>query len=308
MHLESPHQFFHKLKRSKRRQYFLGIVACLTACICMTCPWALSRSRLPTPTPPASTSIVAPALPLPVDTATSTITPTETSLPTSTFTPTVTSTVSFIDPTETATPTLAVNLSKVEGAKCIPLHQVELATVTKIVDGDTIHVLLNGKDYKVRYIGIDTPEMSGDPYAKEAKTQNSKLVSGKQIKMFKDVSEVDDFDRLLRYVVVGNTFVNYQLVRKGFANASTYPPDVACSDTFAAAQNSAAGANLGLWGLVAIPPAAADQNCDPAYPTVCIPPPPPDLDCKDITFRRFQVLPPDPHHFDRDGDGVGCES
>jgi len=49
-------------------------------------------------------------------------------------------------------------------------------------------------------------------------------------------------------------------------------------------------------------------NCDPSYPTVCIPPPPPDLDCKDIPYRNFQVLPPDPHHFDGNHDGVGCES
>src|SRR6059036_1361944 len=49
-------------------------------------------------------------------------------------------------------------------------------------------------------------------------------------------------------------------------------------------------------------------ECDPAYPTVCIPSPSPDLDCKDITFRRFTVLPPDPHRFDGDHDGVGCES
>ena len=48
-------------------------------------------------------------------------------------------------------------------------------------------------------------------------------------------------------------------------------------------------------------------NCDPSYPGVCIPPAPPDLDCKDVTDRRFQVLQPDPHNFDRDGDGIGCE-
>ena len=53
-------------------------------------------------------------------------------------------------------------------------------------------------------------------------------------------------------------------------------------------------------------PAAAGE-CSPAYPTVCIPPPPPDLNCADITFRRFSVLPPDPHHFDGDHDGIGCE-
>ena len=65
--------------------------------------------------------------------------------------------------------------------------------------------------------------------------------------------------------------------------------------------------------LPAIPPGAptapsADGNCDPSYPGVCIPASPPDLDCADITFRRFEVLPPDPHRFDGDDNGVGCES
>lgn len=49
-------------------------------------------------------------------------------------------------------------------------------------------------------------------------------------------------------------------------------------------------------------------SCDPSYPDVCIPPPPPDLDCKDIPYKRFRVLPPDPHRFDRDKNGIGCES
>ncbi len=54
--------------------------------------------------------------------------------------------------------------------------------------------------------------------------------------------------------------------------------------------------------------AAADRTgCDPAYPTVCVPPSPPDLDCRDISDRRFVVLAPDPHRFDGNGDGVGCE-
>lgn len=47
--------------------------------------------------------------------------------------------------------------------------------------------------------------------------------------------------------------------------------------------------------------------CDPSYPTICIPPPPPDLDCTDIPQRRFTVLAPDPHNLDQDGDGIGCE-
>jgi len=48
-------------------------------------------------------------------------------------------------------------------------------------------------------------------------------------------------------------------------------------------------------------------TCDPSYPDVCIPPPPPDLDCTDVPHRNFRVFAPDPHHFDGDGDGIGCE-
>jgi hypothetical protein len=60
------------------------------------------------------------------------------------------------------------------------------------------------------------------------------------------------------------------------------------------------------------PPTVAETpppstTCDPSYPTVCIPPSPPDLDCGDIPHRRFTVLPPDPHRFDGNDDGVGCE-
>jgi hypothetical protein len=50
------------------------------------------------------------------------------------------------------------------------------------------------------------------------------------------------------------------------------------------------------------------RSCDPAYPDLCIPPPPPDLDCADVNGGDFTVLPPDPHGFDREGDGVGCET
>jgi hypothetical protein len=49
-------------------------------------------------------------------------------------------------------------------------------------------------------------------------------------------------------------------------------------------------------------------NCDPSYPDVCIPPPPPDLNCGDITFRNFRVLQPDPHRFDGNKDGIGCSA
>ncbi len=56
------------------------------------------------------------------------------------------------------------------------------------------------------------------------------------------------------------------------------------------------------------PPPAKPTNCSPSYPDVCIPPPPPDLNCPDIPHQNFRVLPPDPHRFDGDKDGIGCES
>ncbi len=67
-----------------------------------------------------------------------------------------------------------------------------------------------------------------------------------------------------------------------------------------------------LGGGVPPPPPPPSGACAPSYPTVCIPPPPPDLDCGDISYRRFvvrwNVANPDPHHFDGDRDGIGCES
>ena len=55
-------------------------------------------------------------------------------------------------------------------------------------------------------------------------------------------------------------------------------------------------------------PTRDPARCAAEYPTVCIPPPPPDLNCSDISYRNFRVLPPDRHNFDTDGDGIGCES
>lgn len=55
------------------------------------------------------------------------------------------------------------------------------------------------------------------------------------------------------------------------------------------------------------PTIAPVANCDPSYPDVCIPPPPPDLNCNDVPYKNFRVLPPDPHKFDKNKDGIGCE-
>lgn len=121
--------------------------------------------------------------------------------------------------------------------------------VTKVIDGDTIEI---ESGQKVRYIGIDTPE-TVDPrkalqcFGKEASEQNKKLVLGKVVKLVRDVSETDKYGRLLRYVYLGNNFINQTLVAEGFARATSYPPDIKFQDLFANAEKKARENNLGLW-------------------------------------------------------------
>ena len=122
-----------------------------------------------------------------------------------------------------------------------------------VVDGDTIKVAVGGRVYRLRYIGIDTPEtkhprIGRECYGAEAATANSKLVAGKVVELEKDVSETDRYGRLLRYVWLGDVLVNERLVRDGYAVSSTYPPDVKYQERFLAAQRSARDAGAGLWG------------------------------------------------------------
>jgi len=129
-----------------------------------------------------------------------------------------------------------------------PGFQVTWATVGRVIDGDTIE-LAGGA--RVRYIGIDTPEMSGhrECYATEATAKNRELVEGKRVALRKDVSETDRYGRLLRYVYLPTgEMVNATLVREGYAVASTFPPDVMFADLFVELEREAREAARGLWG------------------------------------------------------------
>lgn len=157
----------------------------------------------------------------------------------------------LLDELPTPTP-LPAPTSLPDGASCVPARgERSTATVTRIMDGDTIQVEIDGESYRVRYIGIDTPESTREvePFGPEASQRNAELVEGQTVTLVKDVSETDRYDRLLRYVFVGDLFVNYELVSQGYATAVTFPPDVACEDTFRAAEREAREADLGLWGL-----------------------------------------------------------
>jgi len=125
-------------------------------------------------------------------------------------------------------------------------------TVVKVVDGDTIHVQLADRIEKIRYIGVDAPELhhpvrGEEPGGREAARANRDLVDGRRVRLELDVRTRDRWGRLLAYVWVGHTMVNAELVRLGYAQVMTVPPNVRYQDLFLALQREARGAHRGLW-------------------------------------------------------------
>lgn len=146
-----------------------------------------------------------------------------------------------LPPTIPSTPTPADTLGETTQAEFL---------VTKVVDGDTFEI---ESGERVRLIGIDTPE-TVDPrrpvgcFGYEASNVTKGLLEGKRVKMEGDLTDRDKYGRLLRYVWLDNLFVNEYLVREGFAQSSSYPPDVKYQGLFDAAEIEARESKRGLWG------------------------------------------------------------
>ena len=184
------------------------------------------------------------------------------------------------------------------------------ARVIRWVDGDTVHTTKG----EVRLIGMDTPERGQRCYRQAGANAARLAPAGSTITLVKvgGRDNTDRYGRLLRYVQRGQDRCRLPPDRAGLRRRGLrlgqlrHPsppgpvpprgrdaprPDLPALDT---APDAAT--------------AASASNCDPSYAGVCIPPSPPDLDCGDITARRFRVVGTDPHGFDGDGDGIGCES
>jgi len=115
--------------------------------------------------------------------------------------------------------------------------------VKEVIDGDTV-ALSDGR--RVRLIGINTPEH--DMYFfEEAKDALEIMVLDREIMLDKDISEMDKYGRLLRYVYAEELFVNLEMVKRGFASCYTYPPDVKYSEEFASAERYARENGMGIW-------------------------------------------------------------
>jgi len=173
------------------------------------------------------------------------------------------------------------------------------AQVVNIVDGDTIDVQIGGEIFSVRYIGMNTPE-TGQPCAAEATNYNAQLLGGKTVTLVKDVSETDQYGRLLRYVYVGDVFVNAELVRQGYANAATYPPDVAHANLFVQLEAEARAVGRGCWAIPT-PTSGTGWNCVGNI-----------YNCSDFSscaqvMSYWHACPRDPSRLDGDNDGIPCE-
>lgn len=225
--------------------------------------------QTPATTPPEPTSAPIPSAnpvilsPTVHPTSSPTKMPARTPPPTVTRSPTITRT-----PTSALSPTAAGTATAT--APTVPDGQ--LATVVRVIDGDTIEVSIDGVTHRLRYIGMDTPEFD-EPFFLESSEANRQLVEGQTVILVKDVSETDRFGRLLRYVYLQDgTFVNAELVRLGYAQVATFPPDVAHVDLYLDLEQAARSAGIGLWGE---PVAIAATNTPRPQPTATLPPSPP---------------------------------
>ncbi len=190
-----------------------------------------------------------------------------------------------------------------------------------VVDGDTLEI----QGIRIRLWGVDAVESSqtcryGDgrvwPCGRQAAFALADFIGQRTVRC--ERRDTDRYGRMVAVCWVGEVEINRWLVAQGWAlDYAQYS-----AGAYRAAQEEAKRAKRGIWQGSFLPPWEYRANpdnppsagsygrggrCDPSYPTVCLPPPPPDLDCGDIPYRRFKVLPPDPHRFDRDGDGIGCE-
>lgn len=203
------------------------------------------------------------------------------------------------EPADRANPT--ASLFEPTAASIPPGGQT--AEVDYVFDGDTIDVILDGREYRLRYIGVDTPERE-EPFYQEATDFNRSLVEGQTVILVKDVSENDRYGRLLRYVYLPDgTFVNAEIIRNGMGRLVTFPPDVANTDYFRRLQEEARESSAGMWSR---PDLVGPCDCDRNL-----------YNCSDFQNRReaqtcfdycMATVGEDVHNLSGRGDGVACRS
>ncbi len=135
---------------------------------------------------------------------------------------------------------------------CIPSGQIlQEARVAAVNDGDTVTLLLNGKRYRARLIGIDAPEMGQEPWGRLSREHLRKLLkkSNWRVAVEKDVEHRDKYNRLLVYLwSPDGQLINENMLRDGYAVLFTIQPNSKYAERFRKAQHAARESKKGIWG------------------------------------------------------------
>lgn len=193
------------------------------------------------------------------------------------------------------------------GARCI------IGTVTRIVDGDTIYV--DGQS--IRFALASAPELAESGGA-NAKNFVERLcpVGSSAIVDEDDGQTQGSYGRIIGLIYCNGVNLNesvldvgHAIIDERFCSSSEFIANswvkrhgCAPKPTYSSVPKAS------IEPKISVEPKLEKPSCDPSYPDVCIPSYPPDLDCDEISYKNFRVLPPDPHRFDGDKDGIGCES
>ena len=195
--------------------------------------------------------------------------------------------------------------------------------ITELVDGDTLDV----NNIRIRLALIDAPEANETGYSEARDFIGSSCDVGTQATVDEDDRQKGgSFGRMIAQVYCGNepTSINEAILNSGYAEIYQEFCDVSefatnawavkyCSDDELQAEQTTLSSSKvedesAETGTVANNATDDGNNCDPSYPDFCIQSAPPDLDCSDIPQKMFTVRGSDPHGFDLDGNGEGCES
>ena len=177
--------------------------------------------------------------------------------------------------------------------------------VTRIIDGDTIKV----DTHTIRFSLVDTPEY-GKPGFAEAREYIEEICPvGSAVLVDEDDGQSQgSYGRILAEVHCNGKNLNEVILEAGHAKISSYYCSKSEFLQSSWAQKHGCVVAISKPPQTNMPAQTEKISCDESYPDVCIPPYPPDLNCADISYTDFKVVAPDPHRFDGDKDGIGCES
>ena len=168
--------------------------------------------------------------------------------------------------------------------------------VTQVIDGDTIRI----NEHSIRFALSSAPELGQTNGEKAREFIGDICPVGSEALVDEDDDQTEgSYGRIIAVIYCNDRNLNSELLDANLGHIATeFCSKSEFSSSFWAQKHGCPG-DLEF---------EDSEKCDPSYPDVCIASPPPDLDCVDITYRNFTVLQPDPHRFDGNYDGIGCES